>query len=307
VNLYYIGRVFLQYPWSIHNLILTLQTLIIKMKHSIYSIIAVFATTCCLASCSIGKNVSDVPYFQNSRTLFSQNGAQPGDVPSQVPDLLIRPGDQVNVFVHSRDEMAVANLNLLERRGMTPGLGMHANTQSGFYNYLVDSNGEIDYPLIGKIRVQGLTVEQAAQNIRVGLSEYFHDDPSLNINVRIANFYVSVLGEVKAPQTFDVTRPRITVLEALAMAGDLTVYGKRDNVKLLRQQDSGEYEIHELDLRDAALLNSPYYYLQQRDIIYVEPNSVKAQNSLLGTTRQLWIRGASITISLGSLLYRVLE
>ena len=91
------------------------------------------------------------------------------------------------------------------------------------------------------------------------------------------------------------------------MAGDMTIYGKRDNVKLLREMDNGEYEIHELDLRDANLLNSPYYYLQQRDVVYVEPNEAMAQNSKIGRTRQLWVRGASITISLGSLLYRVLK
>jgi len=116
-----------------------------------------------------------------------------------------------------------------------------------------------------------------------------------------------VLGEVRSPQTFDVTRPRLTILEALAQAGDLTVYGKRDNVKLLRQQDNGEYEIHELDLRDANILNSPYYYLQQRDIVYVEPNEVAAQETKVGQTTRLWVRGALITVSLGSLLYRVLQ
>ena len=87
----------------------------------------------------------------------------------------------------------------------------------------------------------------------------------------------------------------------------MTIYGKRDNVKLLRERPDGEYEIHELDLRDANLLNSPYYYMQQRDILYVEPNEAMAQNSKIGTTRQLWVRGASITIALGSLLYRVLQ
>ena len=91
------------------------------------------------------------------------------------------------------------------------------------------------------------------------------------------------------------------------MAGDMTIYGKRDNVKLLREKEDGEYEIHELDLRDANLLNSPYYYLHQRDIIYVEPNAAMVQNASIGQTRQLWIRGASVTIALGSLLYRVLE
>jgi len=264
-----------------------------------------------LSSCSTKSNVTDVPYFQNSREVFPvatqyQTGSD-SQQPSSLPDLLIRPKDALNVFVHSKDEDAVAELNLRERQGMDPGKNALQNTQSGFYFYLVDNDGNIEYPLIGKVHVLGMTVEQAAQEIRNGLSAYFHDDPSLTINVRIANFYISVLGEVKRPQTFDVTRPRITLLEALAMAGDLTIYGKRDNVKLLRQQDNGDYEIHELDLRDASIINSPYYYLQQRDIVYVEPNEVQAENTRVGQTTRLWVRGASITISLGSLLYRVLQ
>ena len=127
------------------------------------------------------------------------------------------------------------------------------------------------------------------------------------MNVHIRNFDVTVIGEVKNPNTFEVSRNKISILEALAMAGDMTIYGKRDNVKILRELADGTYEVHELDLRDANILNSPYYYLQQRDIVYVEPNEVMAQNAKIGRTRQLWVRGASITISLGSLLYRVLH
>ena len=253
-----------------------------------------------LTSCGTPSNITDVPYFQNSRDVTL----------SQSPvtnDLLIRPKDALNIFVHAKDDEAVANLNIREPKAMTPGASQYANTQSGFYNYLVENTGEIDYPLIGKVKVVGLTIEQAAQLIHDRLTPFFSEDPALTVNVRIVNFYVSVLGEVRSPQTFDVTRPRLTILEALAKAGDLTAYGKRDNVKLLRQQDNGEYEIHELDLRDAIILNSPYYYLQQRDIVYVEPNEVAAQETKVGQTTRLWVRGALITVSLGSLLYRVLQ
>ena len=127
------------------------------------------------------------------------------------------------------------------------------------------------------------------------------------VNTYIHNYDISVLGEVKSPNTFNIGRNKCTVLEALAMAGDMTIYGKRDNVKILRELPDGTYEVHELDIRDANILNSPYYYLQQRDIVYVEPNEAMAQNAKIGQTTQLWVRGASITISLGSLLYRVLQ
>ena len=115
------------------------------------------------------------------------------------------------------------------------------------------------------------------------------------------------MGEVKRPNTFTITRNKATILEALALAGDMTVYGKRDKVKVLREVADGTYEVHELDMRNANILNSPYYYLQQRDIVYVEPNEAMVQNSQVGTTTRLWVRGVSIAISLGSLLYRVLK
>lgn len=115
------------------------------------------------------------------------------------------------------------------------------------------------------------------------------------------------MGEVTSPNTFTITRNKCTILEALAMAGDMTIYGKRDNVKLLREKGNNEYEIHEIDLRDANILNSPYYYMQQRDILYVEPNEAMVQNAKIGEIRRLWVRGVSITLSIGSLLYRVLK
>ena len=136
---------------------------------------------------------------------------------------------------------------------------------------------------------------------------YLAEGADCTVNTYINNFEVTVMGEVKYPYTFTVSRNKMTILEALAMAGDMTIYGKRDNVKLLRELPDGTYEVHELDMRDANILNSPYYYLQQRDIVYVEPNEAMAQNAKIGQTTQLWVRGVSITISLGSLLYRVLQ
>ena len=181
------------------------------------------------------------------------------------------------------------------------------SSQNGFYRYLVDIDGNIDFPVVGKIHVAGLTIEQVSAAVKEALQPYFKDDKSFMVNTYMMNYSVSVLGEVKSPGTFDVARNKMTVLEALAKAGDMTVYGKRDNLKILRELPDGTYEIHELDMRDANIFNSPYYYLQQRDIVYVEPNEAMAQNSKIGQTTQLWVRGVSITVSLGSLLYRVLQ
>ena len=251
-----------------------------------------------LCSCA---NYKDVPYLQNSREFQS-------DASAGLYDMVIRPQDELNIFVFATDKKLAAQFNQRERTGLKAGQKIgQENNQGGFYYYLVDVNGDIEFPLVGKIRLSGLTIEQANATVRERLAPYFNDDAGLIVNTVMRNYYVSVLGEVKTPNTFTVSRPKVTVLEALAMAGDMTIYGRRDRVKLLREMDNGEYEIPELDLRDANTLNSPYYYMQQRDVLYVEPNEVRGQSARLGRTRELWLRGTRITISMGSLLYRVLD
>jgi polysaccharide export outer membrane protein len=116
-----------------------------------------------------------------------------------------------------------------------------------------------------------------------------------------------VLGEVARPGTFTVSREKITVLEALAQAGDLTIYGVRNNVQLIREDANGQKAIYFLNLNDANIINSPYYYLQQNDVLYVTPNKVKAQNSSVGSMTTLWFSATSILISLTSLLYNILK
>ena len=152
-----------------------------------------------------------------------------------------------------------------------------------------------------------LTLDQVNSKIKGLVTPYLQPDIDCVVTTIINNYNITVMGEVARPNTYTISKPKINVIEALAKAGDMTIYGKRDNVKILRELVDGTYEVHELDLRDANILNSPYYYLEQRDIVYVEPNEVMAQNSKISTTTRLWFRGASIIISLGSLLYRVLE
>ena len=127
------------------------------------------------------------------------------------------------------------------------------------------------------------------------------------VTVRMINYKISVLGEVQRPGMFTVANEKINILEALAQAGDLTIYGVRDRVKLIREDNTGKKEIHELNLNDANIINSPYYYLQQNDIVYVEPNKVKSQNSSVGSMTTLWFSATSILISLTSLLYNILK
>jgi polysaccharide export outer membrane protein len=127
------------------------------------------------------------------------------------------------------------------------------------------------------------------------------------VTVRMINYKISVIGEVARPGMFTVVNEKITILEALAQAGDLTIYGVRNRVKLIREDATGKKEIHELNLNDANIINSPYYYLQQNDIVYVEPNKVKSQNSSVGSMTTLMFSATSILISLTSLLYNILK
>jgi polysaccharide export outer membrane protein len=128
------------------------------------------------------------------------------------------------------------------------------------------------------------------------------------VTVRFVNYRISVLGEVTQPGSYTVTSEKTSILDALALAHDLTVWGKRDNVMLIREDPStGQKTFHTLNLNDANLVNSPYYYLQQNDVVYVTPNKTKAKNSDVGNSTSLWFSATSILVSLASLLYNILN
>ena len=127
------------------------------------------------------------------------------------------------------------------------------------------------------------------------------------VTVRMVNYKISVIGEVTRPGTFTISNEKVNLLEALAMAGDMTVYGLRDNVRLIREDSSGKQQIITLDLNKAETILSPYYWLQQNDIIYVTPNKAKDRNSDIGNSTSLWFSASSILVSLASLLFNILK
>ncbi|MFD2203290.1 polysaccharide biosynthesis/export family protein [Shivajiella indica] len=139
-------------------------------------------------------------------------------------------------------------------------------------NYLVDKSGNINYPVIGLIKLEGLTKQEAINKMAGLLNEYVKDPI---INIRFMNFKVTVIGEVQRPNSFVIPTEKITVLEALGLAGDMTAYGKRENVLVIREID-GVRTASRINLNEKGVLNSPYYYLQQNDIVYVEPYKTKA-------------------------------
>lgn len=160
---------------------------------------------------------------------------------------------------------------------------------------------------MGTLHVGGLTKNQAENLIKSKVKPYLAEQENPIVTVRMGSYHVSVLGEVTKPGVIYAPQEKMSVLEALAQCGDLTIYGKRDNVLLIRQDAEGEKHTYRLNMNDANIINSPYYYLQQNDIIYVEPNKVKAQNSAIGSSTTLWFSAVSILTSIASLVVNILR
>ncbi len=176
--------------------------------------------------------------------------------------------------------------------------------QATVLGFLVDGNGFIDYPIFGRIRVEGMTRNELTDYLKERIIDGgYINDPI--VNVKFLNFKVSVIGEVGRPGTFDITGDRITLLEALSMAGDLTIYGKRDRVAVIREED-GVRKMKYLDLRSSEVFESPYYYLKQNDIVYVEPNKRKSQQSEINQNNSVgtWISIASLLTSMAVLIWK---
>lgn len=262
----------------------------------IYKLIAIAAVAVMMGSCSSTK---DVPYFQNAETVDLSKSAS-------LYDARIMPKDQLTITVSTINAEAAAPFN------MTVPTPYNVTTRSTYsqpllQTYLVDNQGMINFPIVGELKVGGLTKSECESLIQKKIQPYIAETEKPIVTVRMTGYQISVIGEVTRPGTFTVSREKITVLEALAQAGDLTIYGQRKNVQLIREDANGQKSIHILDLTDANLINSPYYYMQQNDVINVTPNKVKAQNSSVGSMTTLWFSATSILISLTSLLYNILK
>ncbi|NOR29384.1 MAG: polysaccharide export protein [Lutibacter sp.] len=199
-------------------------------------------------------------------------------------------GDMLNISVSAIDIEAVQPFNLFV------GSGDSATAMS----YLVNIDGELNFPVLGKIKVEGFTNKEVTDLLTKRLSDYIKNPV---VNVRLINFKVSVLGEVRDPGTYPVTNERISIIEALSLAGDLTIQGKRANVLLVREEQ-GKRVFVNIDLTNKQLFNSPYYYLAQNDVVYVAPNKTKINNSGIGTSTGIIFSAISVLISLIAILTR---
>lgn len=209
----------------------------------------------------------------------------------------IQSNDMLTISVSATDPKATLPFNLMNTFSAT----MTSNTDLAMRpTYTVDQDGNIDFPVLGKVKLGGLTRVEAIQVLKEKLSSYIVD-PGVNMN--FTNFRVSVLGEVARPGSFTLPTERVTVLEALGMAGDMTIRGVRNNVLVIREVN-GSKTMSRLDLTSQDVLNSPYYYLAQNDVVYVEPNKAQINNSKLGANTNIIISIAGLLITVISVLTR---
>ena len=256
----------------------------IKIQNCVFLCLIAF-----LASCSAPK---EVLYLQDIASIKEENIDKNYEV-------IIHKDDLLAILVNSKDPELALPFNMPV---VTYQIGAQTTAQQRLLGYLVDQNGDIDFPILGKIHVEGLTRMQVTELIKQKLmSEDLIKDPV--VTVQFLNFKVSVMGEVTRPGTFDISGDRITLLEALSMAGDLTIYGRRDRVAVIREKD-GKRRILYHDLRSSDIFQSPCYYLQQNDIVYVEPNKAKTGQSRINSNNSVgvWLSAVSVLASITSLM-----
>ena len=247
------------------------------------------------------QSYKKVPYFQDVEVVNQVEQQE------KLYDARIMPKDLLTIVVScTNPELAIPfNLTVASNAGMAASSSSYVTTQPTLQAYLVDNNGNINFPVLGELKLGGLTKKEAERLIIDKLKAYMKEIPI--VTVRMVNYKISVIGEVTRPGTFTISNEKVNLLEALAMAGDMTVYGLRDNVKLIREDANGKQQIVTLNLNDAETILSPYYWLQQNDIIYVTPNKAKARNSDVGNSTSLWFSATSILVSIVSLLVNILK
>lgn len=184
----------------------------------------------------------------------------------------------------------------MSEQGATNGLMVTGRQQ--LQTYLVDGEGNIEFPVLGTISVAGLTRQELQNSLKNKINDYVQNPI---VNIRLVNFQVSVLGEVNRPGTFDVRDEYLTLPKALGLAGDLSIYGKRQNVLIMRENE-GKKTYAYLDLTDPSIVDSPFYNLQQNDVVYVEPNGAQVQSASYNRNASVYIAIASVLVSLAVLI-----
>ena len=252
------------------------------------SIVIIVCTIIMMTSCTTSK---EVVYFQDEKISKS-------DQTSLSSDLIYKPNDLLTINVSGLDPDAVRPFNLPVVAYSNSVLSAQGNLK--MQTYLRDINGNIEFPVLGTIKLEGLTRTAATALLKEKLTEYLKDPI---VNIRLANFTVTVLGEVNNPGTYTIQDERISLIEALGLAGDLTIYGKRDNIFLIRE-DNGIKRFTKFDLTSIKVVNSQNYYLTQNDVIYVEPNKSKIRSATYNQNNGVLISAVSTLATIIAILIK---
>lgn len=241
-----------------------------------------------LFSCAPRK---DSVYYQNIDTMTEQEKQNSYEIKIQPDDLLL-------IIVSADDPETVIPFNLSIIGVPTAGNINTAQGQLMMQSYLVDATGTIDFPVLGKLKVGGLSRSDVMQLLEFKIAKYIKNPI---INIRIMNFKISVQGEVTLPGSYGISSDRITLIEALTMAKDLTIYGRRDNILIIREVN-GVKSYNRVDITKSDFINSPFYYLAQNDVVYVEPNKVRINGAAVGANTGVIISITSLLITLITLI-----
>ncbi len=247
-----------------------------SVKFTLFSLLLVVLIT---TSCASRKEL-----------VYLQSGSNTKELVSYEP--VLQPDDVVMIVVSSENPEVAAPYNL-------KAITVQGDTENGIgaqrmQTYILDKEGKIEFPLLGTISLSGLTKTQAVAKLKALLKDHVND---AIINFRILNFKITVLGEVQKPGTYPVSSERITLLEAIGMSGDLTIYGNRTNVLLIREKN-GTKTMERIDLTKSDFLNSSAYYLSQNDVVYIEPNKTRINSSAIGPNLTVGISALSLIVTI---------
>lgn len=260
-----------------------------KKLYLLFTLLSVLLFSSCMST----KNVA---YFKNKKdvNLALSKGLY---------DAKIMPKDILQIQVFSMTPGAAEPFNLLKTTSSSTT--STSTSENSVYNYLVDNDGDIYFPVIGKVRIGGLSKTEAESLLKSKIAPYMSDTEDFLVHVRMINYKYSVIGEVRNPGMFTTHNEKVNIIEAIAQAGDLTLYGERDKIFLIRENSEGQKEFHQLNINDANIINSPYYYLQQNDIIYVEPNKTMARSSYFSTSTGMWFSLTSALMSITTFIIAI--
>ncbi|WP_295937792.1 polysaccharide biosynthesis/export family protein [uncultured Alistipes sp.] len=255
-----------------------------------------FALAILLSSCATRRNIAYLQDAQPNMMVLTDKGEF----------ITLRPGDVLYIYVSSKDPELAMLFNLPRIQSGLDDSESAGGRRSGVLGYTVDSDGCIDFPVLGKLHIAGMKREEVGAFVKETLiSQNLIKDPIVTIT--FSNLTFSAMGEVSRPGQYGINKDKMTILEALSMAGDLTIHGSRDKVFVIRQNE-GNRITYQLDLRSTLIYNSPAFYIQQNDVIYVEPNKVKSGQSSVNANNvrsvSLWVSIASFLTTIGVLIFK---